>query len=525
MINFSIIDINQFLTFLIVVTGIWIAFWIFLTDKKNKINQLFFLFTTAMLSYLVFSFFSHSPSQIHYALLWKKLFLSGVSLFFIATYFFSAFFPKEGKRHPILDKIVLITEILFLFLIIFSNFIIKDIEVLDWGTNIIWGAGKNIWFGVMALLTFLIVGQLFKKYFSLPAKEKIKAQYFLIGIFLFAALNIISNVIFPLFQNTFEYHYVGDYSAIFLLGFTAYAIVKRKLFDIKIILASTLVGLIAILLLLDIFLLTTEPSYQLFKGLIFFVFIYFGSILIKSVKEEVKRREEAEILSRAKSEFISMASHQLRTPLTVIKGYISMILDGSYGKIDVKTKRVLGNVSISTERLVKIIEDLLNISRIELGKMDLEKKPTDIKKMIDNICKEIKIKAQEKNLKLIWEKPKSKLPKLNIDELKIRQVIYNIVDNAIKYTQTGKVEIKLSRENSNLVINISDTGRGFSKKDNTKLFELFSRGEAGTDTFVEGTGMGLYVAKKFVTLHKGKIWADSKGKNKGSAFHIELPIK
>lgn len=517
--------INFILVIFIDIFCIYLGTWVYFSNKKNKINQLFLLITISTLLWVTFSYLSHHPAQIDYALFWKKLFLSSVSLFFIAAYFFSDIFPKKGKYHPILGKIVLITETLFLFLIIFSDFIIKNTEVQKWGTNIVWGMGKNIWFGVMAFLTFLIIGQLFKKYFTLPIKKKVQTQYFLIGSFIFASFNIISNVIFPLFQNTFEYHYIGDYSAIFLLGFTAYAIVKRKLFGIKIILTSTLVGLITILLLLDLLLLTTEPLYQLFKGLIVFIFIYFGSMLIKSVKEEVKRREEAEILSRTKSEFISMASHQLRTPLTVIKGYISMILDGSYGKIDVKTKKVLGNVSISTERLVKIIEDLLNISRIELGKMDLEKKPTDIKKMIDNICKEIKIKAKEKNLKLIWEKPKAQLPKLNIDELKIRQVVYNIVDNAIKYTQTGKIEIKLSRENSNLVINISDTGRGFSKEDNARLFELFSRGEAGTDTFVEGTGMGLYVAKKFVTLHKGRIWADSKGKNKGSVFHIELPIK
>jgi signal transduction histidine kinase len=381
-----------------------------------------------------------------------------------------------------------------------------------------------IFYGLVLFLAFLTLFLLLKKYFHFSSAERIKSQYFLIGILIFLFMNVVFNIIFPFLLNIPQYYQLGDYSTVIPLCFISYAITRHKLMGVKPILSSILVSLIAILLTLDTLLFTTQFSVQVLKAATLLLFLFFGYYLIKSVREEVKRREDAEILSRAKSEFISMASHQLRTPLTVIKGYVAMILDGSYGKINVKAIKVLDNVSISTERLVKIIEDLLNISRIELGKMDLEKKPTDIKKMIDNICQEIKIKAQEKNLELIWEKPKAQLPKLNIDELKIRQVVYNIVDNAIKYTETGKVEIKLSRKNSNLVISISDTGRGFSDADREKLFELFTRGEAGTDTFVEGTGMGLFVAKKFANLHQGKIWAESKGKDKGSVFHIELPM-
>ena len=517
--------VNLILVIFIDILCIYLGAWVYFSNKSNKLNKLFLLITISTLLWITFSYLSHYSNQIHQALFWKKLFLGAVCSFFIITYFFSNIFPKKGKHHPILDKIVLITETVFLFLIIFSDFIIKDIEALEWGTNVVFGAGGNAFFVIMMLLTFLIIWQLFKKYFTLSIEEKLRVQYSLIGTLIFASLNFIFNLIFPLFQNTYKYYFIGDFSCLIFLGFTAYAIVKRELFGMKTILTATLVGLIAILLTLDTIFFTTNFSIQILKIASLSFFSFFGYHLIKSIREEVKRREEAEILSRAKSEFISMASHQLRTPLTVIKGYVAMILDGSYGKINLKTTRVLDNVSISTERLVKIIEDLLNISRIELGKMGLERKPTDIKKMIDNICEEIKIKAEEKGLELVWKKPKSRFPKTKIDPLKIRQVIYNIVDNAIKYTKTGKVEIKLSRKNSNLVINISDTGRGFSKEDNTKLFELFSRGEAGTDTFVEGTGMGLYVAKKFITLHKGKIWADSQGKNKGSVFHIEFPIK
>ena len=522
----SIDLIENIIVVLINLIGLWMAFWVLNADRKEKLNQWFFAMTFFVILWVDFAFLGYKTNETFLATFFYRLNWGSVSLFLISSYYFYiVHFLKEKGKHPLFEKLVLIIGILLAFLSVSTDLIIKNTIIQPWGAEIIFGAGNNL-FNIYAFIVALIViGLLIKKYFKSPVLEKLKIQYFLIGTFLFVSFNIIFNIIIPSRTGTVEYQHFGDYSAMFLLCFTAYAIVKHKLFDVKIILTTTLIGLITILLALDTLFFTTNFSVQVLKGASLLLFLFFGFYLIKSVREEVKRREDAEILSRAKSEFISMASHQLRTPLTVIKGYVAMILDGSYGKVDVKTKKVLSNVSISTERLVKIIEDLLNISRIELGKMDLERKPTDIKDMIDNICEEIKIKAQEKNLELIWEKPEARLPKLNIDELKIRQVVYNIVDNAIKYTKTGKVEIKLSRKNSNLVINVSDTGRGFSKEDNAQLFELFSRGEAGTNTFVEGTGMGLYVAKKFVNLHQGKIWADSQGKNKGSVFHIELPIK
>ena len=502
------------------------AFWVLSANKKEKLNQWFFAMTFFVILWVDFAFLGCNASKSSLATFFYRLNGCFVSLFLVSFYYFYIiYFLRQKDKHQILKKFILATGILLAFFSIFTNFIIKDTVIQLWGAEIIYNSGYGIFNLYAFIVALIVIGSLIKKYFKSPASEKLKIQYFLIGTFLFVLFNIVFNIITPSATGTVAYQHFGDYSAIFLLIFTAYAIVKHNLFGIKIILTATLVALIAILLTLDTLLFTTQLPIQALKAISLFIFLIFGYYLIKSVREEVKRREDAEILSRAKSEFISMASHQLRTPLTVIKGYVAMILGGSYGKIEPKAKRVLGNVSVSTERLIGIIEDLLDISRIELGKMDLEKSPTDIKETIDNICDEIEIKAKAKNLKLIWKKPKTLFPKINVDKLKIRQVIYNIVDNATKYTNKGKIEIKLLLEKRNILIIISDTGIGFDKTDKSKLFELFSRGKAGTDNFVQGTGMGLYVAKKFIVLHKGKIWAESEGENKGSNFYIELPLK
>jgi len=242
-------------------------------------------------------------------------------------------------------------------------------------------------------------------------------------------------------------------------------------------------------------------------------------------KELKSAYEELKVLDKAKSEFISLASHQLRTPLTAIKGYISMILEGSYGKLPGSASKPLNNVLGSAERLIRIVNDLLNISKIELGKMEINKTAASIEEIISACCEEMKPAIENKGLKLIWHKPKSPLPEVEIDKLKIGQVISNLVDNAIKYTQKGEIDIEARKTDSIIRISVKDTGEGLTAEELKMVFEGFTRGAAGIAYWIEGAGLGLYIAKKYVDLHNGKIRVESGGKGKGSIFYIELPIK
>ncbi len=275
--------------------------------------------------------------------------------------------------------------------------------------------------------------------------------------------------------------------------------------------------------------LSNQASIALQNARLYFQVKDLSKNLEKKVKEQTeklqKAYEELKVLDEAKSEFISMASHQLRTPLSAIKGYISMMIDGSYGHLPKKMKEKLQNVFYSNERLIKVVNDLLNISRIEIGKMELTKEKIYIQDLIQSCYEEMKIEAEKKKLKFIFEKPKKSLPQIEVDSLKIRQVLLNLIDNAIRYTQKGEIIIKAESQNSKIKIMIKDTGEGLSDKEQKNIFESFRRGSAGITYFIEGAGLGLYVAKKFLDLHHGKIWAESEGKGKGSAFYIELPAR
>jgi signal transduction histidine kinase len=202
-----------------------------------------------------------------------------------------------------------------------------------------------------------------------------------------------------------------------------------------------------------------------------------------------------------------------------------MMLDGSYGALSGQLKGKLINVFQSNERLIRLINDLLSVSRIESGKIELNFEESSLDDIILSVVDTLHLEAKKKKISLKWEKPKKPLRKIFIDGNKIREVISNLVDNAIKYTQKGEIKIETQDQKDSVLVKISDTGEGLSREEKEKMFQSFSRGSAGAQFYTEGVGLGLYIARQFVQMHNGKIWAESQGKGKGTTFYIELLAK
>ncbi|MDZ7611997.1 MAG: ATP-binding protein [Candidatus Moranbacteria bacterium] len=228
-------------------------------------------------------------------------------------------------------------------------------------------------------------------------------------------------------------------------------------------------------------------------------------------------------LDEAKNEFISIASHQLRTPLTSIKGFISMIMEGDYGKLSASINRVLKKIYISNERLIKLVNDLLSISRIEAGRFTFNFRKNNLPQMVSKIMDTFELEAKEKNLRLTYHPPEKEMEDFIFDKEKLQEVISNLIDNAVKYTQEGKVEVSVKDNPEKARITVSDSGRGMAGNELEAVFEKFRRGSKSTSVDTEGTGLGLYVCQKIVTAHQGKIWAESDGPGKGSRFIVEIP--
>ncbi len=241
-----------------------------------------------------------------------------------------------------------------------------------------------------------------------------------------------------------------------------------------------------------------------------------------ATRELKKNNEKLKALDEAKDEFVSMASHQLRTPLTSIKGYISMVMEGDAGKITKSQEKMLGQAFFSSQSMVYLISDLLNVSRLKTGKFVIEAKPVYLPDVIESELGQLKEGAAAKNITLAYEKPK-KFSTMNLDEMKIRQVIMNFTDNAIYYTKTGgKIVIGLKETSKSVEFTVKDNGIGVPKSEQHKLFSKFYRADNAKKARPDGTGLGLFMAKKVILSQGGSVIFNSK-EGGGSTFGFSFP--
>ncbi|MEK7594422.1 MAG: HAMP domain-containing sensor histidine kinase [Patescibacteria group bacterium] len=222
-------------------------------------------------------------------------------------------------------------------------------------------------------------------------------------------------------------------------------------------------------------------------------------------------------LDEAKDDFISMASHQLRTPLTSVKGYISMIKEGDAGKVTPLQKQMLNQAFFSSQRMVYLIADLLNVSRLRTGKFIIEATPVNLAQVIDEEIGQLTEIARIHKQALVYDVPK-KFPELMLDEVKTRQVIMNMIDNALHYTPTGGIiTVKLIEKPLTVEMRVEDNGIGVPKSEQPHLFTKFYRAGNARKTRPDGTGLGLFMAKKVIIAQGGSVIFETH-ENKGSTF-------
>lgn len=228
-------------------------------------------------------------------------------------------------------------------------------------------------------------------------------------------------------------------------------------------------------------------------------------------------------LDEVKDEFISMASHQLRTPLTSVKGYISMVLEGDVGKVSPQQKHLLNEALLSSERMVRLIGDFLNVSRLQTGKFMIEKHATDLVEVVKQEISSLETSAISRGLKFEFKPPKT-FPMMMLDENKVRQVIMNFSDNAIYYSkEKSTIKIGLKLDNNEAVFTVKDSGIGVPLAEQPHLFGKFFRAENARRQRPDGTGVGLFLAKKVIDAHNGSVIFESK-EGKGSTFGFRIPV-
>ncbi len=231
------------------------------------------------------------------------------------------------------------------------------------------------------------------------------------------------------------------------------------------------------------------------------------------------------LVDRMKSEFVTLAAHQLRTPLSAVKWSLIMLLDEDLGKLNEKQKNFLQDTYKTNEKMISLVRSLLNVSEIEEGKYLSKIVLSSIEDIIQSIVDAYKKEMEKRKLRFEFKRPKEQLPKLMLDVGKMKIAIKNIFDNALKYTLPGgKVSISLKRDEKEIEVQIQDTGVGILQYQQGKVFTRFFRGANITKIETEGTGLGLFISKNIIEAHGGRIWFESE-EGKGSTFYFTIPVK
>lgn len=514
------------------ISALVFGFVVLTSNWKKTENRLFFLFTFSLAVWSTGYYFwlnAHTENQAHF---WIGILNIGSTLMPVFYYHWVVSILKLKRKWLLI--------IAYFLSIIFSLFSFSSLYFDGYyqvGNFNYWPRAGFLY----PIFIMILYGGLFSmgicdsiRTFFIK-KEKRKIIWIILWVYFLAWTSGATNFFLWFGINIWPF---GNFLVFIYVLLISYAMFHYNLMNMKIASVKIAITFIVGMSFFQIF-VSEDILWILIRIFVFLTSIFYSYHLIKSYQRDVQRKEELQTmaddlasanqrlkkLDQAKSEFISIASHQLRTPLTAIKGFISLILEDSYGKVDKGVRGALNKVYLSNERLIQLVEDLLSISRIESGRLEYNFRKWDMQEIVEDVVDMFRLRAREVGLDLKTKLPqKGLLPKVVIDGNKIREVISNLIDNALKYTQSGYVEISVMKRNGAVVVAIQDSGIGVRSEDLPYLFQKFSRGKDMSRLHANGTGLGLYVGRQIIEAHKGKLYVVSEGEGKGSTFYIEIPI-
>lgn len=515
-----------------------LLFGLFLfAQAKRSIQSMIILFVAVL--YSLRSFFdlitwaTNDSRQVMF--FWSMQIFFELAIYIACAYLVYVYFRQ--KDVPWFGKIILFSPLAVLAVLLPTahtlSYMVLD-EICEASEGIV---AIQYVYGVEVSVLLWILGFSVYRFFKTLEPEVRKQQLFFtfgLAIFLigFSWANIAGSI-----SERWELAQYGEFGMPVFIAFLAYLVVKYRAFNVKLLSVQAL-SFALVLLVGSLLFFIRDPLPYFVVSITLVLLIFAVKILVDSVKKEIERKEELQEISdrlavantdlrrldNAKSEFISIASHQLRTPLTAIKGFVSLLLEGAYGQLEPSVADTLNKVYLANARLMNLVENLLNISRIEAGRIQYQFAPARVDDILMELRDMFLLAAHAKGLKLGITLPKDPLPMLQIDSAKIREAISNIIDNSIKYTETGEVAVAAEKAGNRVTITVTDTGVGIDADDLPHIFKKFERGKDASKVNVSSTGLGLYVGKSFIEAHGGSIAVESAGKDKGTRFVISLPI-
>lgn len=514
-----------------------ISLFIFFNSPKNTISRLFLLFATLFSTWVTLDIVlwaTNQPSVVMFS--WSVQILLEPLTY--ATAFYLFYKTVVGSWPNFKTNLLL-----FLFIIPIIIFLPTTLNLegllLSACESIEGPLAKYYTYFVNAvfLIMILITGAKHIPKMS-QKRDRLISLYFGIGLVTFLIAFTSGNILSS-FTDDWTISQYGLFAMPVFASLIAYSIVRFNAFNVKTVGAQMLVVTLWALVGSLLFVVKSDTSRIVAAVTLFFTTIS-GFLLVRSVRKEVRQREQLEVLTKqleaanerlkeldeAKSEFVSIASHQLRSPLTAIRGYASMLAEGSFGQMPQKALDSAKRIEESAKLMAMSIEDYLNVSRIESGNMKYNLSDFNLVDMTSKLCDDLRAEAMQRNLILLFRSNVTGKGIVNADIGKTDQIIHNLVNNSIKYTPKGSVNVFVRDDlkAKKIYVDITDTGIGMSQETIAKLFGKFSRANNANSVNTSGTGLGLFVALKMAEAMGGTITCTSEGDGKGSTFTFELPL-
>jgi len=509
------------------VSSLILGIFVFLSDKKSIKNILFFLLTLLFSIWVYFDLILWATGNMEFEMFfWAIMLPVEFGIFFVTFLLTKKFISFDKKIKNIYKWIfgLFFTPILFLLQ---SGSALTAFDYTNCDRGAIEGPLWKYLYAIEVIIFIIILGEII--YALIKDKEnRKKIAIYSIGVVSFLGLFIIGNV--TIVQDmSWGYEQYKLFGMLIFLTILVFLIVRFKTFNTKLIGAQALVWLLVIAIGSEFFYYNQMSTYTfVITAITLILSTIMGTMIVRSVKKEVKLREELEVANANQESLIHFISHQLKGFFTKSKMIFAGILEEDFGPMSTDLKDVAKEGLLSDNNAVTLIQNVLGASNYKKGSMTYTMREVDFADVVRGACASFSREIDDKGLKIKTNLPMGPLIIL-ADRVQIIQVVKNLLDNSIKYTPAGEIEVSLKNEMIDnvpqVILEINDTGIGLSEKDKSRLFTEGGKGEESLRYNTNSTGYGLYIVKKIIENHDGKIWAESEGRGKGAKFFVVLPRK
>jgi signal transduction histidine kinase len=550
-------EFHKFAIVLIDTIAFWILLVVFLSNRKSKENRLFLLMVGSLFGWVNFAYLARVVESEEASIIFLKTAWFATPIFFLTIYLFSIHLLKEEKRFKNLTVVNFVITFITSTLSGFTNLVIESRIIREGLLAIVYG--KAMWpylIGATILMFSVIFALVFKRSKIERDRRKIMKP-FIYGLTIFYIANLVFNISLPIFFGITRFYFIGDYSTILLTSLTAYSIVRHKFLGVKVALSAFLISVIGMLIIVDITILSSSLWDQIFKSIIFLVYLLVATLLIRSILTETRQKEEIERinsaleksnerylnLAREQKDIIDVMGHEVRTPLSVIKQELLLHdkitipfkkkwTEGKASKEEVELLfETLGTITRATEQSIALVTDMLETARLEKKRFELNYSTFDLVEVVNSSVELMKKTLNQPNASIKFINPSKNKIDVEADKVRITESLQALINNAIKYGKnlTDKsidIEVSIKETKSHVSIAVKDHGVGIEKEDIAKLGQKFLRLQPKTQNFERpgGTGLGLFVVKNVMKHHKGDLIIESDGIGKGSTFTLHFPL-